>query len=280
LPRNNLGLFLPRAITRRAWWNVAARPGYRRLDRIRELLSAHITRTRDDPDLEHRNDVLSLLVHACDDGAQLTDGELRDDLVTLVTAGHETTATAIAWGCDLLANNPGVARRLRDTLASGDRDYLKATVKEVLRARSILYVSVARHSLEPFRIGNWVLGPDVLILVDAQGIHGDPHLYPEPDAFRPERFLERSPDGYSYIPFGGGAHRCLGAPLATLELELFLESVAQNVILSPAGPPARPTRRGVTLAPGNRGRVRVDVPPTPVQNRPPPTVAQPAGASS
>ena len=135
--------------------------------------------------------------------------------------------------------------------------YLKATAKEVLRARTVAYASAARRSLEPLRLGDWVIGPETLVLVDAQGIHRDPDLYPEPEAFRPERFLDGQPDGYSYVPFGGGAHRCLGAALATMELELVIETIVTRVRLVPAGPPARPVRRGVTLAPGNAGRVRV-----------------------
>jgi cytochrome P450 len=258
MPRNNLGLFLPRALTRRAWWNVAARPAYARLDRIRALLSAHIQRTREDPALDQRRDVLALLVRARDDdGAGLSDVDLRDELVTLVTAGHETTATAIAWGCDLLAHNPSVAQRLRETVVSGQREYLQSTIKEMLRVRTVAYVAAGRHCLEPFAVGDWVLGPEVLILVDAQGVHGDPELYPNPHAFRPERFLEGQPNGYTYIPFGGGAHRCLGAALATLELELFFETLARVIELAPTGPPAHPIRRGVALAPSNGGRVRV-----------------------
>lgn len=277
LPRNNLGLFLPRALIRRAWWNLAAKPGYRRLDRIRTLLSAHIVRTREDPRLKQRGDVLSLLIRARDEnGVGLSDIDLRDELVTLVTAGHETTATAIAWGCDLLAHNPRVATRLRETLAGGGRDYLKATVKEMLRARTVAYVAADRHGAERLSIGDWEVDPEALILVDAQGVHGDPNLYPEPEEFRPERFLERQPDGYAYIPFGGGAHRCLGAALATLELELFFEAIAAKLELVPAGLPARPIRRGVTLAPGNQGRVRVSLAPatTPGNQA---TVSDPAG---
>jgi cytochrome P450 len=102
-----------------------------------------------------------------------------------------------------------------------------------------------------------VIGPDAIVLVDAQGIHGDPELHEQPDSFRPERFLERQPDSYSYLPFGGGAHRCLGAALATLELESALEAITELVRLEPAGRPAKPVRRGITLAPGNGGRVRV-----------------------
>lgn len=258
LPRNNLGLFLPRFVIKRAWWNLAAEQGYRRLDRIRELLCAHIDRTREAAALDHRGDVLALLVRARDEnGTGLSDLDLRDELVTLVLAGHETEATGIAWACDLLAHNPTVAQRLRDAVAAGDREYLRATVKEVLRARTVAYVAAGRHSLGPFPIGEWLLGPEVLILLDAQGIHRDPQLYPQPEAFRPERFLDGQPDSYAYIPFGGGAHRCLGAALATLELELFLETIAQRFDLAPIGPPAQPVRRGVTLAPNNKGRVHV-----------------------
>jgi cytochrome P450 len=234
------------------------KPAYARIDRLHRLLEQHIDATRRDDELAERSDVLSLLVRARDeDGAQLSDTDLRDELVTLVTAGHETTATAIAWACDLLAHNRPVAERMRDGIASGDRTYLKAAAKESLRARPLAYTSAARHALEPFTIGEWVIGPEAVILVDAQGVHLDPELYPEPDAFRPERFLDDQPDGYAYIPFGGGAHRCLGAPLAMLELELFLEALVTSVEIEPAGAPARATRRGPTLAPNNGGRVKV-----------------------
>ena len=261
-PLSKLALFLPTTLGRRAWWNPIAKPAFARVDRMRALLSAHIARTRTDPLLPQRDDVLAVLVRARDqDGQGLSDVDLRDELVTLVAAGHETTATAMAWACDLLAHHPAVVSRLRDTLAAGEREYLRATVKELLRVRTIVYVAATRQMFEPFPIGDWILGPDVLILVDAQGVHADPQLYPEPDAFRPERFLAAPPDSYAYLPFGGGAHRCLGAALATLELELFIEALVNQVELAPAGAPARPVRRGVTLAPGNHGLVRVARPP-------------------
>ncbi len=257
-PLSNLALFMPDVLGKRAWWNVLAEPVFGRLDRLDLLLREHIARTRGDPALDERTDVLAMLVRARDDdGVGLSDEDLRDELVTLVAAGHETTATAISWACDLLAHNPPVARRIRETVAAGDRDYLKAAAKEVLRARTLIYASAGRHVLEPFPVGEWVIGPGTLILVDAQGIHGDPELYPDPEEFRPERFLEDQPDGYAYLPFGGGAHRCLGAALAMLELELFIEAVVTDRELEPAGPPARMVRRGPTLAPSGGGRVRV-----------------------
>jgi cytochrome P450 len=257
-PLHNLALFLPAGFGRRAKWNVLTRPAYARLDRMHALLDQHISSTRRDPALEQRTDVLALLVAARgEDGRALTDLDLRDELVTLVIAGHETTATAIAWACDLLAHNQGTQERLRETVVGGGREYLKAAAKEVLRARTIAYVSAGRHPLEPFPIGHWLIGEDALILVDAQGVHRDPEVYPDPEAFRPERFLEDPPDSYGYIPFGGGAHRCLGASLAMLELEVFLEVLAEHVRLAPAAPPARLVRRGPILAPDTEGKVRV-----------------------
>jgi cytochrome P450 len=257
-PLHNLALFMPAGFNRRAWWNLPTRPAYARLDRMHLLLNEHIASTRRDEALDERTDVLALLVAARgEDGRALTDLDLRDELMTLVIAGHETTATTIAWACDLLAHNPEQQDRIRMALAGGDREYLKASAKEVLRARTIAYASAARHPLEPFPIGDWLVGPQTLILVDAQGVHGDPELYPDPEAFKPERFLENPPDGYAYIPFGGGTHRCLGGSLAMLELETFVEALAGHARLAPAGAPARQVRRGPILAPDTEGRVRV-----------------------
>jgi cytochrome P450 len=255
-PLNNLGLFLPRWMSRP--WNPLSRPFWSLIARVRRLLQDQIVATRADPALPRRDDVLAQLVRARDEhGHGLTDTELVDELVTLVSAGHETTATAIAWAADLLAHNPDVAARVRATLAAGDRDYLKAAAKEVLRARTVAPVSATRLPLEPFPIGTHVIDGGAVVLVDAYDLHRDPALYPDPEAFRPERFLDDPPDGYSYIPFGGGAHRCLGAALATLELETALATIATRCELAPDGPPARPARRGVTLTPDNRGRVRI-----------------------
>jgi cytochrome P450 family 135 len=269
-PQSNLALFLPAVATRRASWNLLSRPFWSMIDHVRALLGQHIEATRRDPDIGERSDVLSLLICARDEhGAGLTDAELSDELITLVAAGHETTATAIAWAAELLAHNPAEALALRDRLASGDRDYLKATAKEVLRVRTVAPVASARHCLAPVEISGYRIGPEPVVVVDAYNVHRDRELYPEPDAFRPARFLDRQPEPYSYLPFGGGAHRCLGAALATLELELAIEAIVSCCSLSPAGSPAGTTRRGVTLSPDNRGRVRVERKPmAPVGNTP------------
>jgi cytochrome P450 len=153
-----------------------------------------------------------------------------------------------------LAHNPVVASRLRD----GDRDYLTATAKEVLRTRTVTPICAQRRMLEPVEIDTYWIDSDTVVAVDADGLHHDPELYPDPDAFRPERFLGTAPDTYAYLPFGGGAHRCLGAALAMLELEIAIEAIATRCELAPTGPQASPVRRGPTWSPDTRGRVRIE----------------------
>jgi cytochrome P450 len=253
-PLNAFALFVPQ-LTRRARWNLISRRPWRLKDELDALLFEHIAATRADVSLSQREDILALMVCARDEaGIGLSDEQLRDELVTLIAAGHETTATAIAWGAELLAHNPAVMAKAR----AGDDAYLQALAKEVLRIRSPVPVSSARHVLEPFAIGRWTIPPQVAILIDAHGMHHDPEIYPQPHRFRPERFLEDPPDSYSFLPFGGGAHRCLGASLALLEIKIVLREMLARFELAPASTSiARPVPRGPTLAPSGGGRVRV-----------------------
>jgi cytochrome P450 len=253
-PLNSFALFVPR-LAHRASWNLLSRRAWRLKDELDAVLFAHIAATRADPLLSEREDILAMLVGARDeDGEGLTDEQLRDELITLIAAGHETTATATAWGVELLVHNPDVMASARD----GDDFYMEALVKEILRIRSPIPITSARHVLEPFAIGPWTIPPEVAVLVDAYGVHHDPRTYPEPHAFRPERFLEDPPDGYSFLPFGGGAHRCLGASLALLEMKVVLREILARVELAPASSAlARPVPGGPTLAPRGGARVRV-----------------------
>lgn len=135
---------------------------------------------------------------------------------------------------------------------------MDALVKEVLRLRSPVPVGGARQVLAPFQIGRWRIPTGVPILIDAYGVHHDPAIYPEPSVFRPERFLQAQPEGYAFLPFGGGAHRCLGATLATLEAKLVLREILTRLALSPTtSKPARAVSRGPTVAPRGGARVRV-----------------------
>jgi cytochrome P450 family 135 len=180
-----------------------------------------------------------------------TEDELRDQVVTLLAAGHETTAGSLAWALERLARHPHVAERLRD----GDDAYLDATGKEVLRLRPVLSIT-PRKVVEPFAVGEWTLPPGVHVTPCLYLAHRRPELWPEPTAFRPERFLDGAPAPYSWLPFGGGVRRCAGAAFATMELHEVLRAVVCRFDLRPDRPAGeRMRRRGVTLAPSRGGRV-------------------------
>jgi cytochrome P450 len=253
-PVNNIALLVPQLV-RRSRWNLPAKFYWRLKDQLDALLSEHIVATRADPGLAGREDVLAMMVAARDEhGKGLSDGQLRDELITLIMAGHETTATAIAWALELLTHNPAILARARD----GDEDYLEALAKETLRIRSPVPIGAGREVLEPFTVGRWTIPAGTAIFVNAYGVHHDPDVHPEPEVFRPERFLGEPTDSYSFLPFGGGAHRCLGAGLAQLEITVVVGEILKRFELAAAaGAPARPARRGVTLAPRGGARVRI-----------------------
>jgi cytochrome P450 len=215
-------------------------------ERLHEVIRAR----RDDPPGE---DVLGLLMSARhEDGSPPSDAELRDQLVTLLAAGHETTATALAWALERLARHPQVLARLR----TGGDGYLDATVNEVLRVRPVLSIA-PRKTLVPYRVGGWELPPGVHVGPCLYLTHRRPELYEDPTAFRPERFLDGGPPGrYAFVPFGGGTRRCLGAAFATMEMREVLRVVAARVQLRPERPAGeRMRRRSVTLSPSRRARV-------------------------
>jgi cytochrome P450 len=197
-----------------------------------------------------RDDVLSLLLAARhEDGSPMSDGELRDELVTVLGAGHETTATALAWAMERLLRNPGPMERLRESLAAGDEGYLEATVKETLRARPVI-VDVARKLTAPLRIGEYELQAGTYAMAAIAALHYREDLFPEPERFRPERFLDRKPDTYAWIPFGGGVRRCIGAAFAEYEMRIVLRAILERADLAPAdAAPEQPRVRNITLAP-------------------------------
>jgi cytochrome P450 len=254
LPGQAVAMYYPR-LQRRSRANVLAERFYwRKHDVLDSILDQQIASTRADPAIEEREDILAMMILARDEqGQPLTDRDLRHELTTLIAAGHETTATALAWGAELLAHNPGVQAQAR----LGDQPYLDALVKEILRIRSPISVAAARHPLEPFEIDGYAIGPESVIIVNAWGVHLDPNVYPEPDRFKPERFLEPTPE-YSFLPFGGGAHRCIGAALAQLEMKVMLSAVVTRFELRPTTERlAPPVRRGIVMSPKGGGRVRI-----------------------
>ena len=210
--------------------------------RVDALLRAAIRARRASPGAAVIDDLIA---------AGSTEDELRDQVVTLLAAGHETTAGSLAWALERLARHPEVAARLRD----GDDEYLDATVKEVLRIRPVLSIT-PRKVMEPFALDGWTLPPGVHVTPCIYLAHRRPELWPEPTAFRPERFLDGAPPPYAWLPFGGGVRRCAGAAFATMELHEVLRAVTRRFELKPDRPAGeRMRRRGVTLTPSRGGRV-------------------------
>jgi cytochrome P450 len=224
-----------------------------------ELIYREIARRRSAEDLDRREDVLSMLLLArSEDGQPMSDQELRDELVTLLVAGHETTATALAWAFELLLRNASVLARLRAELASREsEEYLEAVVKEVLRVRPVI-MGVGRVVRgRPFEVGGYQIPPGVEINPSIAAIHRREDRYPRAGAFRPERFLgPDAPDTYSWLPFGGGTRRCLGASFATFEMQVVIRRVLERSTLMPVGHrPERGVRRGITFVPARGVRV-------------------------
>jgi cytochrome P450 len=237
-------------------------PGHRfrgRLAHADRLLLEEISQRRSEPDLEGRSDVLSLLLRARDeDDRPMTDGELRDELFTMLAAGHETTATGLAFAFELLLHNPRSLSHLREELDGGaDDHYLNAVVKETLRVRPV--IDAAERTLtKPRTVVGWELPPGVKVYPGIALIHMREDIYPRAGEFRPERFVDDQAESYTWLPFGGGIRRCLGAALAHTEMAEVLRIAIPAVELRAVRKHPDPVvLRGVTLAP--RHGVEVDV---------------------
>jgi cytochrome P450 len=224
-----------------------------------ELLFDEIARRRAEPDLEERDDVFSMLVLARDEnGEPLSDQELRDELVTLLVAGHETTATGLAWTFERLLRTPRVLHELERRLAEGDETYLEAVVKESLRIRPVIPgVGRVVQGDEPFEIDGYEIPPGIEINPSIYGVHRLAMNYPRAGEFRPERFLEDgAPDTYTWIPFGGGVRRCLGASFALMEMRTVVRRVLERAELQAVGTKPEPIeRQGITMVPKHGVRV-------------------------
>jgi hypothetical protein len=204
------------------------------------------------------DDVLALLLAARrEDGSPMTPEELRDELMTALVAGHETTASQLAWAFERLAHEPAVLGRLQDELdRSEEESYLTATINEILRLQPVLPNAEPRLVKQPVEIGGVLYPPGVALFANAYLVHHDPAIYPDPYALRPERFLGEQPGTYTWIPFGGGRRRCLGASFALQEMKIVLRAVLQRCELRPAGARRERTRRrSITISPAEGCRV-------------------------
>ena len=223
-----------------------------RRDESDALLFELIDERRADPDGEQRDDVLAMLLAARhEDGSPMSKQELRDELMTLLVAGHETTASELAWVFERLARTPRVTKRLLAEIDSGDGEaYLTATIQETLRRRPVIPNAAPRLTKEPVEIGGFRYPEGVCLIPNAYLIHHDPEIYPDPYEFRPERFLDESPGTYTWIPFGGGRRRCLGASFAQLEMKIVLRAMLTRAEPAPAPDLTEGSRRrAITLSP-------------------------------
>jgi len=239
-------------------------PATRVLERVGPF--AHFVRTQEEVDemlfaliAERRagggdgDDVLAMLLEARhEDGSPMSEQEIRDELLTLLVAGHETTASTLAWAFERLAQDPTALARLAEEVDAGEDAYLTATIQETLRIRPVLPNVAPRLVVKPIEVGGWAYEPGCCLVLNSYLIHHDPELYPEPDAFRPERFLDNPPGTYTWIPFGGGRRRCLGASFAMLEMKVVLHQALASFTVSPSptGPEVA-RRRNITVRPSN-----------------------------
>ncbi len=241
----------------------------RHTDRVDRAVYAEIARRREQSG--RPNDVLSLLLDAEDEGGEpMSDLELRDQLLTLLVAGHETTATALAWAFERILRHPRVVDRIRVELGEGDTSYLDAAIKESLRLRPTVPIT-ARKLTVPFELGGRTYPAGTVLMPCIFLLHRNPAIYPDPEEFRPERFLGRQPPPYSWIPFGGGVRRCLGSGFALAEMRAVMQTVFTNVELKVASErDERIGRRAFTLSPARGARVVVArrlEPPVPLTRR-------------
>ena len=231
-------------------------PARRTLATVDALVQEEIDAHRGADDLAERDDILSWLLQARDEGGEpMSDRALRDELVTLLTAGHETTATALSWAVERLLRSPASMERLVSEVEAGEGEYTLAVAHETLRLRPVIPL-VLRTLAEPMTIGGIDLPAGVKVAPSIIMVHRRADIYPDPHAFRPERFVGVKPGTYTWIPFGGGVRRCLGAAFALFEMQVVLEAVVRSAKLRPARPAAeRVTRRAITLAPARRTSV-------------------------
>ena len=244
-PKGQPGRFSP-------WARLAA---YRR--DYDGLVDNLIAGARRDPHFEDRTDVLSLFLRSTyDDGTAMTRAEIGDELLALLAAGHETTASTLGWAFERISRHPEVLERLVAEAAGDDNTYRLATIYEVQRNRTVIDF-IGRHVTVPmYELGEWLIPQDYSILVSLLKLHSDPDVYPNPERFDPQRFIDAKPSTFSWVPFGGGTRRCVGAAFAHMEMDVVLRTVLRHFTIQTTNAPGEKWHnRGVAFTPKKGGRV-------------------------
>jgi cytochrome P450 len=247
IPRTDLGRWSP-------WGRALA---YRRdYDAIIDRL---IAAARHDPRLDERDDVLALMVQSrYDDGSAMSRDEISDQLLTLLAAGHETTATTLAWAVERLRRHPALLRRLADEADAGGSQLREATILEVQRSRPVIDGTLRRVRAPGLELGRWTLADGQVVLVSIYLVHHEEALFPNPHSFDPDRFVGSRADTYQWVPFGGGVRRCIGAAFAEMEMNIVLRTLLRDLTLEPTRDRDEHWHsRGVTTCPAKGGRAVV-----------------------
>lgn len=243
------------------------------------IIEGMLERAAHDENLDSRDDILAMMLQArYDDGSPMSHSEIADQLLTLLSAGHETTATTLAWAVERLRRHPEVLRELVAEVDAGGNALRDATILEVQRTRPVIDILGRQVKADSLQLGRWTLPKGAVILIGIGLIHDDESIFPNAGTFDPSRFLGTKPDLYQWIPFGGGIRRCLGAAFATMEMNVVLRTMLRDVRLLPTSNPAEPWHsRGVANAPAKGGEavVRRRTP----QSAPPAETVNAQGAS-
>ncbi|MBS9536035.1 cytochrome P450 [Mycobacterium sp. M1] len=228
-------------------------------DRYEVVIDKLIDDARSDPDFENRTDVLTLLLRSSyDDGTVMTRKEIGDELLTLLAAGHETTASTLAWVFERLSRHPEVLDELAAEALTDENTVRKAAIREVQRVRTVIDFA-GRHVCAPtIQIGDWVIPQGYSVIVGIRQIHENPAVFPDPERFDPRRYLDGNPSAFEWLPYGGGSRRCPGSTFANLEMDLVLRTVLRRFTIEPTTEPGEKWHsRGVAFTPKRGGRITV-----------------------
>ncbi|HEY2054908.1 MAG TPA: cytochrome P450 [Solirubrobacterales bacterium] len=242
-------------ILRRDWGRRSPGARWKRMHaQYRRLADTLVDQHLADPDLEERIDILAMMLRAqLAEGGEVDKSDLADELLTLLVAGHETTASALAWSVERLRRHPEILRRLEDEARGDDNALRVATAEEVLRVRPVINAT-ARLVMKPFELGEWVMPPGSRVVTGIAPLHHDGRFHERANRFEPDRYVGKKPDTYAWIPFGGGMRRCLGAAFAQFEIDIVLRTLLRNFELRTTDAPGeRESFRGVAFAPSKGG---------------------------